>query len=276
MALPVKLKDILAFLGKLAPWDLAESWDNVGLMVGDPDQDAAGVLVALDPSLPVLEEAISRSTNIIVTHHPLIFHPLKSINTATSQGQFIQKALQNDISVISCHTNLDVIADGVSDALASTLGIQQTKPLTQSGTGEDQGFGKIGVLPEPMGGTSFLRLVAEKLQLTGLTAAGTPPESVTTVAVCGGSGSDLAEAAFNAGAQVYITAELKHSISRWAEENEFCIIDGSHFATENVIIPKLISELTSFLGENINAVPVVASKSQHNPLRFYNFQDMNT
>jgi dinuclear metal center YbgI/SA1388 family protein len=269
MVSPIKLKDILAYVGQFAPWELAEPWDNVGLMVGNPDQEATGVLIALDPTRQVIEEAILKKANIILTHHPLIFHPLKSINTATPIGQFLKKALAHDIAVVSCHTNLDIISDGVSDALARVLYLHNTRPLTLTGNRPDQGFGKVGNLPKPMQGGAFIHFVAQRLQLEAMMIAGPLPATVSTIAVCGGSGSDLAEAALQGGADVYITAELKHSVARWAEDNGLCVIDAGHFATENIVIPSLLARMTAFFAENNNPAPVMASQRQNSPLRFY-------
>ncbi|MBI5556605.1 MAG: Nif3-like dinuclear metal center hexameric protein [Deltaproteobacteria bacterium] len=274
MASPIKLKEILAYLGRFAPWELAETWDNVGLMIGNPDQEATGVLVALDPTLPLIEEAIHKKANIILTHHPLIFHPIKSINTATPSGQFLKKALAYDIAVISCHTNLDLIDDGVSEALACALDLLNTHPLAPSASGQPGiGFGKVGNLPLPMTGAFFKDFVAQRLGLKVLTIAGSLPASIKTIAVCGGSGSDLAEAALKSGADVYITAEIKHAVARWAEENGLCIIDGGHFATENLIIPRLVAKISAFLAQTDTAVPVTASPSQNSPLRYYIYEN---
>ncbi|MFH1216788.1 MAG: Nif3-like dinuclear metal center hexameric protein [Pseudomonadota bacterium] len=269
MASPPKLKDILDFLGRMAPWDLAESWDNVGLMVGNPEQEARGVLVALDPTMPVMNEALDQKANIIITHHPLIFHPIKSINTATSFGKLLTKALNHDISIISCHTNLDLIEDGVSDTLATIFGLKKTTPLSPAGNEPGQGFGKIGDLPSPMDRDLFLHFIARQLNIEGITLAGTPPAIISRVALCGGSGSEFAEKALKAGADIYITAELKHSVARWAEENQLCIIDGSHFATENVVIPMLVARLQTFFQQNDSAVPVLASQRQSSPLHHF-------
>lgn len=276
MVSQIKLKDILAYVGQFAPWELAEPWDNVGLMVGNPDQEATGVLIALDPTLQVIEEAILEKANIILTHHPLIFHPLKSINTATPIGQFLKKALVHDIAVVSCHTNLDIISDGVSDALGRALYLRNTRPLNLTGKRPDQGFGKVGNLPTPMQGESFIHFVAQRLNLQAMMIAGPQPETVATIAVCGGNGSDLAEAALQAGADIYITAELKHSVARWAEDNGLCVIDAGHFATENIIIPSLLARMTAFFAENNNPAPVIASQRQNSPLRFYIAENMHT
>jgi dinuclear metal center YbgI/SA1388 family protein len=243
-------------------------------MIGNPDQEATGVLVALDPTLPLIEEALHKKANIILTHHPLIFHPIKSICTATPSGQFLKKALSHDIAVISCHTNLDVISDGVSDALACALDLLNTQPLVPSATGQPgSGFGKVGNLPAPMTGAFFKDFVAQRLGLQVLAIAGALPASIKTIAVCGGSGADLAEAARKSGADVYITAEVKHAVARWAEENNLCIIDGGHFATENLVVPRLVAKISAFLAQTDQAVAVTATQSQNSPLRYYIYEN---
>lgn len=269
MAYSLKLKEFLTFLDGIAPFQTAENWDNVGLMIGDPIQHITGVLVALDPTLEVVEEAIDLGTNTIITHHPLFFHPLQSIRTDTPLGILLKKALSHDIALISCHTNLDVAVGGVSDALAETLDLKDLASITSSGSESSHGFGRIGSLPSLTDGPLFLKHVADQLDLPSLPIAGRLPKSISRIAVCGGSGSELAEAAFQAGAQVYISGEIKHSIARWAEENEFCIIDAGHFATENVIVPKLVKIISTFFTEKKSRVPVLASQKQSSPLSYF-------
>ncbi|MGM0682147.1 MAG: Nif3-like dinuclear metal center hexameric protein, partial [Thermodesulfobacteriota bacterium] len=131
------------------------------------------------------------------------------------------------------------------------------------------GFGRIGRLSPPLDKKSFLKLLAVRLDLPALAIAGPVPDRIEQVAVCGGSGSDLAEKAFEAGAQVYITAELKHSVARWAEDNNFCIIDGGHYATENVIVQPLVREIKKYFSAEKADIPVQASKEQKNPCLYF-------
>lgn len=154
--------------------------------------------------------------------------------------------------------------------------MHNTRPLTLTGNRPDQGFGKIGNLPKPMQGRAFIHFVTQRLKLEAMMLAGPLPETVSTIAVCGGSGSDLADAALQARADVYITAELKHSVARWAEENGLCIIDAGHFATENIIIPFLLARMTAFFAENNHPAPVMVSQRQNSPLRFYIAENMPT
>jgi dinuclear metal center YbgI/SA1388 family protein len=269
MAHSLKLKEFLTFLDTVAPIETAESWDNVGLMIGDPEQLVTGVLIALDPTLQVVEEALTKGTNTIITHHPLFFHPIKSIRTDTPSGQLLKKALSHDIAIIGFHTNLDVAKGGVADTLAETLTLQDITPVSDTGEENANGFVRIGSLPSPMAGNAFLTHIASQLHMPTLPVAGTLPAEISRVAVCGGSGSDLAELAFKSGAQVYISGEIKHSVARWAEENNFCIIDAGHYATENIIVSKLTDIIHDFISSKKYQVPVLASQQQTSPLSYF-------
>lgn len=265
----LKLKDLLTFLDTIAPLDTAEKWDNVGLMIGNPAQHITGVLIALDPTLEVVEEAIDLRANTIITHHPLFFHPLQSIRTDTPFGHLLKKALSNDIAIIGCHTNLDVALGGVNDALADALNLKDFVPLTNTDKEPSQGFGRVGFLSPPMDGDAFLKHITNTLHLPALPIAGKLPDKVSRVAVCGGSGSDLAEKALQAGAHIYISGEIKHSTARWAEENQFCIIDAGHYATENIIVSKLVNTISSFVSEKNSQAPVLASQKQRSPMSYF-------
>jgi len=220
MGINLTVKNLLETLDKIAAFGLAEQWDNVGLMVGDPNQQIQGILIALDPTEEVLAEAKECGADCIITHHPLIFHPLKAIYTNQPLGRFLRRALENEISIIGCHTNLDQAVGGVNDVLAKSLGMVEPSVLAPSRKDQDTagnsaasdiGFGRIGRLAEPLSRKAFIERLCAFFNLPALRVAGQIPEEVNTVAVCGGSGSDLAEAAFAGGAQVYVTGEVKHS-----------------------------------------------------------------
>ena len=269
----MKVKDLLKALDEFASFGLAEKWDNVGLMLGSPNQAIRGILVALDPTEEVLAEAREVGADCIITHHPLIFHALKAINTDEPLGRFLRLALQSSIAVIGCHTNLDQTAGGVSDVLAASLGIQDFKPLVPSATVSDSaagiGFGRIGNLSDPLNGEAFIGYLCDFFKLPVLRVAGQLPEEITTVAVCGGSGSELAETAFARGAQVYITGEVKHSTARWAEAAGFCIIDAGHFATENPVVEALVEILQGIFVDMDIDIPVWPSVRQQNPFVYH-------
>ncbi|MGW8195306.1 MAG: Nif3-like dinuclear metal center hexameric protein, partial [Desulforhopalus sp.] len=125
----VKIKDILDCLNLEAPFRLAEPWDNVGLLVGNPEQEVTAILAGLDPTNRLVDEAISKNMNTVITHHPVIFKPLPTINTGDPSGRLLEKALSNRISIIGCHTNFDSAEEGVSDVLALRLGLENLSPL---------------------------------------------------------------------------------------------------------------------------------------------------
>ena len=269
----MRVKDLLKTLDEIAAFGLAEQWDNVGLMLGEPNRSIKGILVALDPTEEILAEALEVGADCIITHHPLIFHPLKVIYTDRPMGRFLRRALENDISVIGCHTNLDQSVGGVNDVLASSLGMQDTRPLlsTENDPAAELaiGFGRVGRLADPLSSEAFIGYLCDFFNLPVLRVAGQLPEEINTVAVCGGSGSDLAEAAYASGAQVYVTGEVKHSTARWAEAAGFCIIDAGHFATENPVVESLVEIILNIFTEKDINIPVMPSSKQENPFVYH-------
>ncbi len=233
-----KIKDIIFSLNSHAPFSLAEQWDNVGLLLGDARRKVSSLLIGLDPTSVLIDEAIAIGADTVITHHPLIFQPIPAIDTASPFGRIIEKALQHGISIIACHTNLDSAENGVSDALGRALGLANLMPLIISpkATQPGHGMGRIGSYPEGITCSVFLRHLRQSLGLASLYVAGPLPDTITTVALCGGSGSDLAAIAYEKGADLYLTAEIKHHIARWAEEHRFCLIEGTHYATERPAI----------------------------------------
>lgn len=262
-----RVQDILESLNAEAPFSLAESWDNVGLLVGDPTQDVTAVLVGLDPTNTLVEEAIELGINTIITHHPVIFKPLSAINTADPSGRLLEKALTNRIAIIGCHTNFDSAREGVSDYLAQQLGLNKLSPLVPSpeDNKEDTGLGRIGVYPAPKNPVDFLARVLDVLHLPSVQMAGKLPEKISTVAVCGGSGSELAPIAFQRGADVYLSAEIKHSTAIWAVENNFCIIDGTHYATEKPAVTLLVNKLKEASDKMNWKIKILQTKKEHHP-----------
>ncbi|WP_051309331.1 Nif3-like dinuclear metal center hexameric protein [Desulfogranum japonicum] len=262
--MPTKVHDLLTILQDIAPASLAESWDNVGLLVGSPDTPVTGLLIGLDPCSAVIDEAISNGCNLIITHHPVIFRPLKAVHTHTFPGNVIARAMQHNIALIGCHTNLDATSGGVSDILGQALGLGGMRPLIpnqgKSDCLQSCGLGRIGTCATPMSAEAFVSLLYNALSPPWLLEAGLRPNSIETVAVCGGSCGDFAETALQQGADVFITAEIKHSVARWAEEAGLWLIDGGHFATEQPAVPVLGKRLQKEF-DNLNiSLPICFSR----------------
>ncbi|MDH4321078.1 MAG: Nif3-like dinuclear metal center hexameric protein [Desulfobulbaceae bacterium] len=262
------VRTLVAVLDELAAFSLAESWDNVGLMAGDPAQRVRAIMVALDPTEEVLDEAVANGCNVLVTHHPLIFKPLKSLRTDELVGRLLMRAMVAGIAVIACHTNLDLAGGGVNDVLARRLGLRDARPLGGD-VGDGGGFGRIGSLPEPVPGQEMLVRIAQLLGVAALAYAGPLPSVVSMLGVCGGSGSELATDMHRLGAQMYVTGEVKHSTARWAEAVGFCVVDGGHFATENPVVPEFAALVQRTLAGRGLAIAVRAATAQGNPFTHF-------
>ncbi|CAG35363.1 Nif3-like dinuclear metal center hexameric protein [Desulfotalea psychrophila] len=262
----IYIKDILESIEGDAPKSLAESWDNVGLLVGDKERQVKRVLVGLDPTTSLLAEAIELGADTVITHHPVIFHPLSAIDTSTPVGIIIEQALLHKISLIASHTNLDSAASGVSQALAIALGLEKCCPLLPSSEGiEGTGLGCLAEFSTPLLWEDFCDLLLERLSVLSVQVAGSVPKRVARVALCGGSGSGFAEKAYRAGADVYITAEIKHDVARWAEECSFCLVDAGHYATEQFAVSLMANSLRRAAGLSGWNIEVFETVTEKNP-----------
>lgn len=240
------VKEIFTYLDSIAPFHTQMDFDNAGLLLGHPEWEVGSVLVALDVTCEVAQEAARRKCGLIVSHHPVIFHPLKSVTPTDPTGKLVSLLLQRRIAVISAHTNLDVAQGGVNDALMDALGIPVKGILEPMGEldGQPYGLGRWGVLQEEMTPAEFAKGVKRALHARGARAVlGKSP--VRTVAVCGGAGGDLVARAAALGADAYVTADVKYHEFLEAKERGMTLIDGGHFATENVVVPVLQHRLAA-------------------------------
>lgn len=274
----LRVKDILHGLDDEAPFSLAEEWDNVGLLVGNPDREVRAILVGLDPANSLIDEALEKGADTVLTHHPAIFRPLPNINTGSPEGKLLEKALSSKISIIACHTNLDSSTDGVSDILAELLGLSELSPLLPA-KGNDNpqvGLGRIGRYQTPMAADDFLKTLFNVLELPTIQIAGMLPETIQSVGVCGGSGSDLAETAQRKGADIYLSAEIKHNVARWAEEHDFCIIDGTHYGTEKPAVKLLADKLKKLSAANGWTLDILETDTENHPFTYIQKTDFTS
>ena len=225
----MKVKELLSFLYGIAPEDLKEEYDNVGLLVGDENAEISGVLVALDCFSEVLSRAEELNANVIITHHPVIFNPLKSV----TEQNLVYKLIKKGISVISMHTNLDKAEGGVNDALCSKLGLIDIKTIAAY-DGFPIRIGKLQSAKEPH---SFAESIKQALGGSVKFVAGN--RDIVSVAVCSGSGGDFIYDALNNGADALVTADIKHHLFIEAGEQDISLYDAGHFNTEDVIIKPL-------------------------------------
>ncbi len=261
------VKHILQELEKTVPRSLAESWDNVGLLVGNRGGTASRILLALDTSEKLMREALDLGADTIITHHPVIFKPLSAITTEEPAGRILQKALAHNINIIACHTNLDSTIEGVNDALAAALGLTDLEPLVSAAGVNDRkaGLGRFGILPDELSFEALLDKLFDILNLKNFNIAGPQPERVRMIALCGGSGSDLARLAYSKKADVYLSSEIKHDVAVWANDAGFCIIDGTHYATEKPGVYQLQHLLQKASTANSWEIEIIMTETEQHP-----------
>ena len=223
------LAQVVAALERRYPPETAEPWDAVGLVCGHPDATIRRILWAVDPVEIVVDEAIASEVALIVTHHPLFLAGVHSVAATTAKGRLIHRLIGADIALYCAHTNADVADPGVSDALAAALGLSGVRALEGTTLGR---IGDVGGAPTL---ADFAGTVAAALPPThhGVRMAGDPARPVRRVAVCGGSGDSLLGVATDSGADVLVTADLKHHRALEHLEDGGCaIIDVAHWASE--------------------------------------------
>lgn len=241
-----EVKDIFDYLNKIAPVSLKMDFDNVGILCGSKTAAVKKVLVALDITDAVIDEAAKNGVQLIVSHHPIIFNPIKSITDDDLTGRKLIKLIKHDISAICMHTNLDIAQDGVNDALMSALACPVQSFLEPAGTddcGNEVGCGRIGEYDEEIEFTQFLSICKTALNASGLRycCCGKP---VKKLAVMGGAGGSALYLAKSRGCDTYVTADVKYNSFLDARELGINLIDADHFCTENVIVPVLAAKLS--------------------------------
>ncbi|HEV7195754.1 MAG TPA: Nif3-like dinuclear metal center hexameric protein [Pedococcus sp.] len=239
-------------LDGLYPPSSAQSWDQVGLVAGDPAQTVQRIVFAVDPTLSVIEEARTLGADLVVTHHPLLLRGIHSVATTSAKGASVTALVVHDIALFVAHTNADVAQPGVNDALAQACGLTETSPLAAV---EGQNLGRVGELPETVRLADFAQRLYAALPRAagGLRVAGPPNAQVRRVAVMGGAGDDLFDHVRAAEADVYVTADLRHHPALEAREESRggppYLIDAGHWATESLWLggaaQRLLAALTA-------------------------------
>lgn len=237
MTAAARLADVVDILEGCYPPSWAESWDAVGLVCGDPEAEVRRVFFAVDPVSGVVEEALDWGADLIVAHHPLLLRGVHGVPATNPKGRVVHRLIGAGAALHVSHTNADVADPGVSDALTRALGMVDTRPLAPSAGDPDgrRGLGRVGTLPGGLTLGEFVDRVTAKLPDTGggVRVAGDPAAPVRTAAVCGGAGDSLLDTAHEAGAEVFLTADLRHHpASESLEKGAPALVDAAHWATE--------------------------------------------
>ena len=233
----MKVKDIIRVIEEFAPLSLQEGWDNSGLCIGSPEDVVSSVLLGLDCTPELVDEAIACGADMIVTHHPLIFSGLKKISPDNPVGEAVIKAIKAGISIYAAHTSADKVIAGVSGAMAARMGLEDVQILDEDGEGT--GLGVVGNLPEPLSSEEVVKLVKKSFGLKAMRASKPVDGKISRVAMCGGSGGSLIGAAMKSGAQLYISGDI--SYHNFFTREGFMIMDIGHYESEIEIVDILFS-----------------------------------
>lgn len=259
-----RVSEIFEYMQKIAPLEYAMEDDNCGLLIGGAEKILSGILITLDVSSESIGEAEEYGCGLIISHHPLIFYPMKSILDSDSTQQKVIRLIKDDISLISMHTNLDAARGGVNDALADKLGLEKVRdfPNRDARYGIPS-IGRIGEVKE-CDLSDFIGRSCEALGCEGA-AYYNSGKPVHIVAASGGSCADYIRYAAAAGCDTFLTSDIRYKHYREACETGINLIDCGHFNTENVIIQPLRDRLAS----EFKDIQVIISKKHRNVMEFY-------
>jgi len=250
----VNVKDILGLLNTIAPFDIADDWDNSGLQAGNLNWEVKKIMIGLDVSMPLMNAAKEWNSDMVLTHHPLMIQPQKSIDFSVMPGSAIEFSAAHKINIVSAHTNLDKANDGLNDYFASRIGLAQTRPLlsekfepeksNSEDTDEQIGIGRIGTLKSSIPLQQLVHVIKEKLKLSHVRVTGDMTLPVETIAICTGSGGSLIEPFLSSGADLYVTGDIKYHEARQVEEHSKGLIDVGHFGSEHMAVDLLADKLS--------------------------------
>ena len=229
---PVKIKEVLSALERFAPLPLQESWDNAGLQTGLTETEVSGALLCLDVNERIVDEAIDKGCNLIVSHHPLLFRGLKSISNLTDVQRTVMRAIQQGIAVISMHTNMDNARGGVNWRIAEKLGLKGVEFMSAKlVNGVETGSGVVGQLPEPMAADDFIIAVKKAFGVECAMCNELLRRPIKRVAICGGAGDFLLDEAVKNQADAFITGEMHyHQYFGYEQQIQICVI--GHYQSE--------------------------------------------
>lgn len=257
------VNDIIKEMESLAPSYLKEDFDNVGLMIGDRNKAVNKVLLALDCTLKVIEEAKREDVDLIITHHPLIFRKPSNITTDTLQGKKIIELIKNDISLYSSHTNLDSVENGLNHSIVSILGFEESSLLEKNKNVSSAGLGRIVELDKEIKLQNLIEQVKRKLNISNLRVV-KGNDTVSKIAIINGSGQDFIAKAMKLGVDTVITGDTTYHFASDYKEMGVSIIDPGHFPTEWIVFLKVMKKIE----EKFSTIEFIHSKCSKDPYEY--------
>lgn len=263
----MKMPDWLKIMDSIAPLSMQEEWDNSGLQIDYGNEEVERILVALEITGDIIEEAISKKANMIVVHHPLIFNPIRSIDHKSVEGDYLVRLIRNGIAVYASHTCFDAARNGNNDRLMDLLGIQRFSRLNMPGKGfEESALARVGMLPDPILFSAFLEKLNSALEHPGgIKVSGDRGRLVQKVAVCTGAGGEYYIGAVAANADVFVSGDIKHHEAQAARELGLCVVDAGHYGTEHIFIKNMAEQM---LQKSEGELTVIVTEVKQNPYDF--------
>lgn len=258
----MKVREITAVIEAFAPLSLQESYDNAGLIVGRADDEVSKALLAVDVTEDVIAEAVEQGCDMIITHHPIVFHPMKRFNSASQTERCVEEAIRRGIVLYAAHTNLDSTPQGMSWRVAQILGLKSVEVLQPTAL-EGVGFGVVGQLDEEVESQVFMREVMKRFDVKALRHSDLVRPTVKRVAICTGSGGSLIDVARSSNADIYLTADLKYN-DFMRHENSIILVDMGHFESEYCAIQLLFD----ILSKNLCIFAARKSVRSRNPVNY--------
>jgi dinuclear metal center YbgI/SA1388 family protein len=267
-AAAVLVRDVMSELGSFAPLDLAEAWDNVGLLLGDPAAAVQRIMTCLTVTSDVAEEAINDKSELIVSHHPVLFRPVQRLTTDTAEGRALLRLLSAGIAVYSPHTAFDSARDGINARLAAALGLRDVQPLRPNGTDGagvwTVGGGRWGNLAAPMRLADFFARVRSACSITHLQFVGDRERTIRSAAVACGSAAEFLQDAAAVGCDALVTGEARFHSCLEARESGIALILAGHYATER----PAVEQLADHLARRFPMLSTWASRVERDPLQW--------
>lgn len=260
----MKIKEVIDALERFAPLPLQDDYDNSGLQVGTALAEVSGALLCLDVTLDVVHEAIRKGCNFVISHHPLLFRPLKQVCDTDFNGRIVMEAVRNGITLYACHTNLDNAAGGVSMRMAQILGLHDCRPLDEAENGN--GAGIIGELAQDISDQELLSMIGHLFKVPCLRHNGPLGRPVRRIALCGGSGAFLIDKAASLGADAFLTGEISYH-RFFGYDGIVKLIEAGHYETEQYTI-ELLHDI---LSHDFPEMKIEETSCRTNPI-FYHIE----
>lgn len=262
----MRVAEIIAVLERFSPVEYAESYDNVGLLVGDSEAECKGIILGLDLTLELIEEAERLECNLIITHHPIFFKPLKKLNYQNYEGRLVQALLSKKLHLYVLHTNWDRMPKGVSYGIANKIGLENLEFILNSRINSELtiGYGIWGNLPEPMKTEDFLFKIKELFVCQVIRHSRLVHSQISRIGVCGGSGGFLIEKAYEHELDILLTADLKYH-DFFPHKDTLIICDIGHYESEQFAM----QEVYEYLQINFLNFAIFESKTCSNPVYYF-------